>query len=71
MIAFILPRSPGKVMTATHELGTKSLYESFASGQTLRNRRAMLAVRPPPPVRVLGPELPEPVRVLGLPEPVR
>lgn len=68
MIAFILPRSPGKIMTATHELGTKSLYESFASGQTLRNRRAMLEVRPPP-VRVLGPERPEPV--LGLPEPVR
>ena len=62
MIAFILPRSPGKIMTATHEPGTKSLYESFASGQTFRNRRAMLAVRPPPPVRVLGPELPGPVR---------
>ena len=70
MIAFILPRSPGKIMTAPHEPGTKSLYESFASGQTLRNRRAMLAARPPP-VRVLGPGLLEPVRVLGLPVPVR
>ena len=58
MIAFILPRSPGKIMTATHEPGTKSLYESFASGQTLRNRRAMLAAHPPP-VRVPGPGLPE------------
>ena len=57
MIAFILPRSPGKIMTATHEPGTKSRYESFAFGKTLRNRRAALAARPPPPVRVLGPEL--------------
>ena len=54
MIAFILPRSPDKVMTATHELGTKSRYESFAFGKTLRNRRAALAARPPP-VRVLEP----------------
>ena len=61
MIAFILPLSPGKIMTATHELGTKSRYESFAFGKTLRNRRAKLAVRPPP-VRALGPELPGPVR---------
>ena len=61
MIAFILPRSPGKIMTATHEPGTKSRYESFAFGKTLRNRRAALAARPPP-VRVLGPGLPEPVR---------